>query len=64
MKIDHITLLVKDQDEAAKFYVEKLGFQKRQDTYFGENMRWVTVSPQDQPDLELTFVKADSRRQA
>ena len=60
MKIDHITLLVKDQDEAAKFYVEKLGFQKRQDTYFGENMRWVTVSPQDQPDLELTFVKADT----
>jgi catechol 2,3-dioxygenase-like lactoylglutathione lyase family enzyme len=60
MKIDHITLLVKDQDEAAKFYVEKLGFQKREDTVFWGDMRWVTVSPKDQPDLELTFVKADT----
>ena len=60
MKIDHITLLVKDPDEAAKFYVEKLGFKKQQDTVFWGDMRWVTVSPQDQTDLELTFVKADS----
>ena len=60
MKIDHITLLVKDQDEAANFYVQKLGFKKQQDTVFWGDMRWVTVSPQDQTDLELTFVKADS----
>jgi catechol 2,3-dioxygenase-like lactoylglutathione lyase family enzyme len=60
LKIGHITLLVKDQDEAAKFYMEKPGFQKRQNTVFWENMRWVTVSPKDQPDLELTFVKADT----
>jgi catechol 2,3-dioxygenase-like lactoylglutathione lyase family enzyme len=60
MKIDHITLLVKDQDEAAKFYVEKLGFEKRQDAKFWGDMRWVTVSPKDQPDFELTFVLADT----
>ena len=60
MRIGHVTLLVKDQDEAANFYVEKLGFLKRQDTVIGGNMRWVTVSPKDQPDLELTFVKADN----
>ena len=36
MKIDHITLLVKDQDEAANFYVEKLGFKKRKTPSFGE----------------------------
>jgi catechol 2,3-dioxygenase-like lactoylglutathione lyase family enzyme len=60
MRIGHITLIVKDQDEAANFYVQKLGFQKREDTFFGENMRWVTVSPKDQPELELTFVKADT----
>ncbi len=60
MKIGHITLLVKDQDEALKFYTEKLGFQKRQDTILWGNMRWVTVSPKDQPDLELTLVVADS----
>jgi len=60
MKTDHITLLVKDQDEAVKFYVEKLGFKKQQDTKFWGDMRWVTVSPKDQPDFELTFVLADS----
>ena len=58
-KIGHITLLVKDQDEALKFYVEKLGFQKRQDAMLG-SMRWLTVSAKDQADLELTFVLADS----
>ncbi len=60
-KIGHVTILVKDLDEAAKFYVEKLGFVKRSDTFFGPNMRWVTVSPKNQEDLELTFVKADSK---
>ena len=34
MKIGHITILVNDLDEAVAFYVEKLGFQKRQDTKF------------------------------
>ena len=60
MKIGHVTLLVKDFDDALKFYVEKLGFLKRQDTVFWENNRWVTVSPKDQQDLELTFVLADT----
>ena len=60
-KIGHITILVKDQDEALRFYSEKLGFKKCQDTMFGEGMRWVTVAPKNQPDLEITFVKADSR---
>jgi catechol 2,3-dioxygenase-like lactoylglutathione lyase family enzyme len=53
-------LLVRDLDEAVAFYVEKLGFLKRQDTKFWGGMRWVTVSPKDQLGLELTFVKADT----
>jgi len=60
MRIGHVTLLVKDFDEALEFYVGKLGFEKRQDTVFWENNRWVTVSPKDQPELELTFVLADT----
>ena len=60
MKIGHITLLVKDFDEALKFYVETIGFVKRQDTKFEQGMRWTTVSPKDQSDLELTFVLADT----
>jgi catechol 2,3-dioxygenase-like lactoylglutathione lyase family enzyme len=60
MKIGHVTVLVKDFDEALRFYVEKLGFMKRQDVKFWGDMRWVTVSPRDQPDFELTFVLADT----
>ena len=59
-KIGHITLLVKDQDEAARFYTEKLGFKKRSDTFFGEGMHWVTVSPVRERNLGITFVKSDS----
>jgi catechol 2,3-dioxygenase-like lactoylglutathione lyase family enzyme len=59
-KIGHITLLVKDQDEALKFYTQKLGFQNRQDIVIAKNVRWVTISPKGQEDLELTLVVADS----
>ncbi len=53
-------MLVKGYDEALDFYINKLGFAKRQDTTFGSDWRWVTVSPKDQSDFELTFVLADT----
>jgi catechol 2,3-dioxygenase-like lactoylglutathione lyase family enzyme len=38
---------VADQDAAIAFYTQKLGFELRSDTPFGENgeMRWVEVAP-------------------
>jgi catechol 2,3-dioxygenase-like lactoylglutathione lyase family enzyme len=38
---------VADQDAALAFYTEKLGFEVRADTRFGEHdeMRWVEVAP-------------------
>ena len=38
---------VADQDAALAFYTEKLGFEVRWDTRFGENgeMRWLEVAP-------------------
>jgi catechol 2,3-dioxygenase-like lactoylglutathione lyase family enzyme len=38
---------VSDQDEAAAFYTEKLGFEVRSDVSFGESgdMRWLEVAP-------------------
>ncbi len=60
LKIGHITLLVRDYDQALDFYVNKLGFVKRQDTKFWGENRWVTVSPKDQTEFELTFVLADT----
>lgn len=59
-RIGHVTILVKDQDEAARFYTEKMGFVKRADTVFGPATRWVTLSPKDHDELELTLVKAET----
>lgn len=60
MKIGHITLLVHDIDEAVAFYTEKLGFVKQADRKAWLDIRWVSASPKDQPDVALTFVQADT----
>jgi predicted enzyme related to lactoylglutathione lyase len=36
---------VGDQDRALEFYLDKLGFEKRIDTPYGEGDRWVEVAP-------------------
>jgi predicted enzyme related to lactoylglutathione lyase len=58
--LNHVTVLVKDQDEALKFYTEKLGLEKRADEAFGEGMRWLTVAPTGQTNLEIVLNPAFS----
>jgi len=36
---------VSDQDRAVEFFTEKLGFEKRSDTAYGDGQRWVDVAP-------------------
>ncbi len=55
--ISLVTVYVTDQDEAKKFYTEKLGFVERTDVTMGEGFRWVSVSHPDHPELELTLMK-------
>lgn len=45
------TIWVKDQNEALRFYTEKLGFELRADVTAGK-YRWLTVGLESQPDLE------------
>src|SRR5829696_7308625 len=45
------TIWVKDQNEALRFYTEKLGFEIRADVTNGD-YRWLTVGVKSQPDLE------------
>ncbi|GAB3879830.1 VOC family protein [Terrabacter terrigena] len=40
-----VYLAVSDQDRALEFYRDKLGFEVRTDTDFGEGFRWVEVAP-------------------
>lgn len=52
MKIAIVSLHVLDQQRAFDFYTQKLGFIPREDMDLGP-MRWLTVSPPDQPDVEI-----------
>ncbi len=45
------TIWVKDQNEALRFYTEKLGFEIRADVKNG-NYRWLTVGLKSQPEIE------------
>ena len=49
MRIKLISVMVKDQDKALKFYTELLGFQKKTDIPMGEH-RWLTVVSSEEPD--------------
>lgn len=40
-----VMVTVADQDRAIEFYVDKLGFEKRSDTPYGDRQRWVEVAP-------------------
>ena len=46
------TIWVKDQNEALRFYTEKLGFEIRTDLTNGD-FRWLTIGLKGQPDLEF-----------
>jgi catechol 2,3-dioxygenase-like lactoylglutathione lyase family enzyme len=43
--IEVISVPVRDQDVAKKFYAETLGFTVAMDSAFGDGMRWVMLRP-------------------
>lgn len=44
-RITHITLLVDEIDRALSFYVDVLGFEKREDIPNANGFRYVTIAP-------------------
>ena len=54
-KLTHTCIYVLDQDSAYDFYVNKLGFKVHTDAPMGESARWLTVTPSEQPELEITL---------
>ena len=51
-KLSVSTIWVMDQNEALRFYTEKLGFVIRADFTHGD-YRWLTVGLESQPDIEF-----------
>jgi catechol 2,3-dioxygenase-like lactoylglutathione lyase family enzyme len=56
-RMSHATIYVLDQDEALKFYRDKLGFEVRMDVTMDNGFRWLTVGPKTQPDLQIVLMK-------
>lgn len=54
-RLARVTLAVRDQEEALRFYTETLGFEKRADVQFGPGMRWLTIAPPQQQELEIVL---------
>ncbi len=56
MRVTIISIPVRDQEQALKFYTEKLGFLKNKDIPLGGGNRWLTLvskEAQDGPELLL-----------
>lgn len=62
-QIAHVTLLVRDYDEAIGFYTEKLGFQLLTDTPLSATKRWVLVAPPGSAGSALLLAQADNAEQ-
>jgi catechol 2,3-dioxygenase-like lactoylglutathione lyase family enzyme len=58
MKVATAQLWVHDQDEALRFYTEKLGMEVRMDATLPEmgDFRWLTVGPAGQPDISIVLM--------
>jgi catechol 2,3-dioxygenase-like lactoylglutathione lyase family enzyme len=59
-----IALVVRDYDEAIRFYTHSLGFQLIEDTDLGGGKRWVRVRPPGSTGTELLLAKAVNPEQA
>ncbi len=64
-KLSHVTIWVKNQDEAKKFYTDTLGFKVVfDDSTTMPGYRWLTVSPSQQSELEIVLSPAMEPQQA
>lgn len=52
--ISIVSVFVKDQDDAKKFYVDVLGFEEKDDIRLGD-YRWCTVVHPTQPELQVNL---------
>ena len=60
----HISLVVKDYDEAIDFYTKKLHFTLIEDTYQAEqDKRWVVVSPPGSSGTTILLARASNPEQ-
>lgn len=62
-QIIHVSLVVKDYDEAIEFYAGKLKFKLVEDTLLEDGKRWVVVAPRGNGVMSLLLAKAATGEQ-
>jgi predicted enzyme related to lactoylglutathione lyase len=61
LNISHLSLLVKDYDEAVNFYTQKIGFVVTSDVAMpemGPGMRWLVITPNQDCQTKISLCKA------
>ena len=62
-RLAHVTLLVRDYDEAIAFYTNVLGFSLAADLDLGEGKRWVVVAPLGPAGCGLLLAEATTEEE-
>ena len=62
-RIAHVSLVVRDYDEAIQFYTQKLNFKVVEDTQLTASKRWVLVAPTGATECSLLLAKAGDEKQ-
>jgi lactoylglutathione lyase len=62
-RIGHVTLVVRDYDEAKAWYCERLGFVVVEDVPLSEDKRWVLIAPAGSPGTSLLLGRASTEAQ-
>ncbi len=57
MKISYVTVLVKDQNAALRFYTQKLGWEMKEDDKSVPGMRWLSVAPKGTDCVRVVLSK-------
>ena len=63
-KIGYVSLLVRDYDEAIKYFTEMLLFDLVEDTPLADGRRWVLVAPPGSSETRILLAKAATPEQA
>src|SRR4030081_3421047 len=61
--LGHVTLVVREYDEAVSFFSGALGFRLIEDTPQGEGKRWVVVAPHNSSGASLLLAQAATPEQ-
>lgn len=66
--IAHVTLIVRDYDEAISFFTGKLGFELVEDRPSkdrqGRDKRWVLIGPRGSPGTKILLARASNKEES